>query len=159
MRGPTPQGLRRFVKVRGLAPKRLEPAHSQAPRSHLGPRLAPAPGCRPPERTTPTKVGASRQGERAERAGMTSSSGLIASLTPDLREQSARNSRHPLQAASGSRSSQSPGRLAPLKMCQRGCCSARSVSVFPEWKSLNQGILHESPVSRRPYFSFVSFHA
>ena len=57
MRGPTPQGLRRFVKVRGLTPKRLEPAHSQAPRSRLGPRLAPAPGCRPPERMPPPMAG------------------------------------------------------------------------------------------------------
>ena len=67
-----------------FATRRIPPAHSQAPRSRLGPRLAPAPGCRPPERMPPPMAGASRQGERAERAGMTSSSVLIASLPPDL---------------------------------------------------------------------------
>jgi hypothetical protein len=51
--------------------------------SRLGPRLAPAPGCCPPERMPPPKAGASRQGERDGRAVMTSSSDPIASPAPD----------------------------------------------------------------------------
>ena len=67
-----------------FATRRITPSHSQAPRSRLGPRLAPAPGCRPPEWITPPTAGASRQGERAGQSVMTSSSVMTASLTPDL---------------------------------------------------------------------------
>jgi hypothetical protein len=63
---------------------RPSPAEHALPKSRLGPRLAPAPGCRPPERMPRPDAGASRQGEIAERAGMTTSSVLTTSVTPNL---------------------------------------------------------------------------